>query len=333
MNFPTFIYTRFLNSEGLARDFWSIVRKLTIRFFRDPSCLLVIHGRTLQIPLSHSLPIYIQRNPFYDSLPNRLGSYIRAQYGNLCCVDVGANIGDTLAAFYQYGALDDKYLAVEPHPIFYNYLCANWGGYNEVKLIKCLCSSSKTTGSHQISEKRGTASFAKTDRGIELETKTLDEILIDVQDYAGINVVKIDTDGHDFEVIAGATELIAACRPAVLFECEAFTDATYVEKCLETLNFFRSVGYSEFLLYDNFGYLMGKYSMVDLSAFTNLLFYQLVSRFYYFDILILRDNDIGPFYTAEAAYFIENLPHDWLQLNARMAAERELSEEMRIASS
>lgn len=333
MKLPTIIYTRFLNSSGLVHHFWSTVRKLTIRLFKDPYCLLTIHGRTLQIPLSHSLPIYLQHHPYYDSLPSRLGSYMRAQCGHLYCVDVGANIGDTLAAFFQPDLENDRYLAIEPHPLFYNYLYANWGGHNNVKLIKCLCSSSNTIGAHQILEKKGTASFSKTDRGIKLESKTLDEIVTSIRDYAGINVLKIDTDGHDFEVIAGAKEFIATCRPAVLFECEASSDGSYVETCLDILNFFQSLGYSEFLLYDNFGYFMGKFSLVDLSAFTNLLFYQLVSEFYYFDILLLRDDNIGLFYTSEVKYFIENMPHEWLQQNASILAERGSQIESRIAHS
>lgn len=333
MNLPTYIYTRFLYSNRLGHLFWSVVRKLAIQLYKDPYCLLAIHGRTLQVPLSHSLPIYLQRFPYYDRLPSRLGSFIRAQYGNLYCVDVGANIGDTLAAFHQHGTENDKYLAIEPHPQFYRYLSANWGGHDHIRLIKCLCSSSKTTEMHQILEKKGTASFAKTDIGIELESKTLDEIVLGIQDYAGINVLKIDTDGHDFEVIAGAKELISACRPAILFECEASSEATYVQTCLETLSYFQSLGYSEFLLYDNFGYLMGKYPLADLSAFTKLLFYQIVSEFYYFDILIMRNDDICQFYSSEVACFIENLPHEWLQQNAYIAAGREPLEDRRIAGS
>lgn len=321
MNFPTFVYKRFLTSTGLARLFWSIIRRITIRLYKDPICILSIHERALQISLSHALPVYLQRHPHYDKLPGRLGSYIRAQYGNLCCVDVGANIGDTLAAFYQHGAEKDRFLAIEPHPLFYKYLYANWGEHNNVKIISCLCSSSNTTEKYQVLERKGTASIVKTDQGIELESKTLDEIVNDLQEFPCFNVIKIDTDGLDFEVIAGAKAMIAACRPAVLFECETSSDTAYVETCLETLNLFQTLGYSEFLLYDNFGYLMGKFSLDDHSAFKNLLFYQLVSEFYYFDILLLRSEDIGPFYTSEATYYIENMPQKWLQQSASIAAD------------
>jgi FkbM family methyltransferase len=265
--------------------------------------------------------MYLQRHPNYDRLPRRLGSYIREQYGNLYCVDVGANIGDTLAAFYKHGAEKDRFLAIEPHPLFNKYLYANWGGHNNVKVISCLCSSSNTTEKYKVLEMKGTASIVKTDQGIELESKTLDEIVNDFQKFPCFNVIKIDTDGHDFEVIAGAKSLITACRPAVLFECETSSDSAYVETCLETLNLFQKLGYSEFLLYDNFGYLMGKFSLDDHSAFTNLLFYQLVSKFHYYDILLLRSEDISQFYTSEVAYFIEHMPKKWLQRSARIAAE------------
>jgi FkbM family methyltransferase len=275
----------------------------------------------MQLPLSHRLPMYLRRHPYYGKLPKRLGAYIRAQFGNLCCVDVGANIGDSLAAFYQKGTNKDRYLEIEPHPLFFKYLYANWGRHNNVKLINCLCSGSNITAKYQILEKGGTASFVKTEKGIEIESKTLDTIVNDLGKFPSVNVIKIDTDGNDFKVIAGAKELIAAYRPAVLFECQSSSNPAYVENCLETLNMFRTIGYSEFLLYDNFGYLIGKFSLADHSAFKKILFYQLVSKFYYFDILLLGHEDIESFYTSEVVYFIENMPQKWLQRSASIAAK------------
>ena len=133
--------------------------------------------------------------------------------------------------------------------------------------------------------------------------------------------IKNDTDGHDFEVIAGAAKLISSNLPVVLFECDAFANTNYVEDCLNTLRFFKHNGYNHFLLYDNFGSLMGKYSLSDLSAFQNLLYYQLTSCFYYFDILVMKDDDISLFFKTEIDFFTEKMPNKSLRRTAKAAAE------------
>ena len=92
------------------------------------------------------------------------------------------------------------------------------------------------------------------------------------------------------EVVAS---LVARHLPAVLFECVACDNATYVEDCLRTMKSLQRVGYRGLLLYDNVGNLMGRYSLSDLSPFQNCLFCQLTGRnLYYFDILVMKDEDV-----------------------------------------
>ena len=54
--------------------------------------------------------------------------------------------------------------------------------------------------------------------------------------------------------------------------------------------------------------MMGRYSFSNLSPFRSLLFYQLTSSFYYFDIVVMKDEDIFHFYQAEIDYFTNSMP-------------------------
>ena len=110
--------------------------------------------------------------------------------------------------------------------------------------------------------------------------------------------------------------------PALLFECIACENTTYVEDCLRTLNSLQRIGYKCFLLYDNFGNLMGRYSLSDLSPFQNLLFCQLTSgNLYYFDILVMKDEDVCEFFKTEVDYFVDKMSNKSLQRTAIAAAE------------
>ena len=90
---------------------------------------------------------------------------------------------------------------------------------------------------------------------------------------------------------------------------------------METLNFFKEVGYNSFLIYDNFGYLMGKHSLYHLSGFKHLLFYQLTSRFYYFDLLLMKEEEMRDFIKLEQIFFISKMPNKALQRAAKVSAE------------
>ncbi|RAM49584.1 MAG: hypothetical protein C6Y22_21375, partial [Hapalosiphonaceae cyanobacterium JJU2] len=316
MYISTLVYKNFLRSKGISYIFWFLVRKILIKFYCDPSCVLTIHDRSLQLPLSHALPIYLKEYQFYDRLHKRISKYIHYKYGYLKCIDVGANIGDSIAAFYDKNFSKDKFLAIEPNPNFKKYLISNWQHSNNVTILSFICSSESSTGTYALVEKNGTASFIHTDKSTIMATKSLDDIIADNPDFKDFNVLKIDTDGHDFEVISGAKKVIKDTFPTILFECDAFSNANYGKVCLDILGYFKNIGYNYFLVYDNFGYLMGKYPLNDLYGFKNLLFYDLTSKFYYFDILLMKDEDINQFFTIEVTHFVNQMPNKALQQTA-----------------
>jgi len=293
MKTATLLYKRLLTSHKLSGKLYNLCRKIFIKIFHDPSCTLNIHGKYLQLPLSHQLPIYLKHHPFYDRLLGRLSDFIYYKYGHLKCIDIGANIGDSIAACLKHDT--DIFLAIEPHPTFNKYLHNNFGKYSNVIIMDVVCSSSSKTETYQIDEKPGTASMVSSKSGRVMQSKTIDGIIKKNIEFSDANFLKIDTDGHDFKVIAGAKKIITENLPVVLFECDFFENNAYIENCIETLNFFKGVGYRSFLIYDNFGYLMGEQSLKHLSGFKHLLFYQLTSRFYYFDLLLMKEEEMRIF--------------------------------------
>ena len=319
MKLATFIYKRYLRSSGIEKKFWSISRRMLVKLFNDPLCLMEIHKKTLNLPLSHALPDCMNQYPFYDQLPKRVSKYIYEQEGHINCIDVGANIGDSIAAFYK--SKTDIFLAIEPNPNFNKILVANWNSNKNVTIISDICSSASSENQFEIHEKNGTASILEIEDGVKMSRKTLDDIVNIHTSAINANILKIDTDGHDFKVIAGAKEILSKNLPAVIFECAVFEDDNYVNDCLGALKYFQQIGYNSFMVYDNYGNLMGKYSFSDLLPFKNLLFFQLTSDFYYFDILVMKDKDISRFYKSEIDYFIDKMDNKSLQYMATTIVE------------
>lgn len=320
MKIASFVYNRLLNSRNrISKRAWKLIRIVLIKYFNDPSCTVKIHGRHLKIPLSHTKALYLKRFAFHDRLLGRLSDYIHQKDGYLKCIDVGANIGDTVSACYRHST--DTFLAIEPNPHFNQFLHDNFGACSNVTILDVICSSSSKKTKYRIEEKRGTASVINDKSGTLMQVKSVDDIVEENPDFSDVNLLKIDTDGHDFAVISGAKEIIATKLPTMLFECEPFGSETYVEDCLETLTLLKNSGYDSFLVYSNSGYLIGKHSLNELQYFKQLLIYQLTSKSLYFDILLMKEEEIQKFTQLEYSYFIDQMPEKTLQQTARTAAE------------
>jgi Methyltransferase FkbM domain len=138
--------------------------------------------------------------------------------------------------------------------------------------------------------------------------------------YENFNFLKIDTDGYDFEVLEGAKEYIKRNLPTILFECDFSHNVRYVEDFVEAMTFFKEAGYSSILVYVNVGYLFGKFALVDMSNIKYMLLYHLTSRFGYFDVLVMREENMHSFVESEISYFINSIPNETVQRTARAAA-------------
>ena len=128
-------------------------------------------------------------------------------------IDVGAHIG----IFTQRYAQDfERVIAIEPVNI--DYLRHNTQNYDNV--ITYHNAVSNTTGdvvylhnpSHN-NENSGAWEITTTPTDIRVETVTIDEL--NIQD---VDLIKIDTQGVEYEVIQGASNTIVECRPVIHIE-------------------------------------------------------------------------------------------------------------------
>lgn len=313
----SFIYRHALNGNPITLRLFRIARRFLILMHEDALCTMKVHGRDMLMPVAHPLPFHIRDFRFYDRLPARLAKFIRAKLGPIKCIDVGANIGDTIAAFKEPFACQrpetaDIFLAIEPNPRFRKCLTANWGDDRSVIVLPYICSSSEGDTSARISEARGTASIDLTvaaggGHGNAFTKRSIDSIVSQFAEYGDFNLLKIDTDGHDFEVLSGAAKFVAASMPFLYFEVDALSNSSFIDDCLNTLKFLREIGYKKLFIYDNFGSFIGLFSTDDILSVKRLLFYKLTKTNYYFDFLLMRECFADEFYQVEGDYFVSEI--------------------------
>lgn len=303
--FTYFILKICIPSKGLLKKMCAITRRLIIDIFKDPAFVYEINGKKLLLPLSHNLPFYIKDHIFYDKLLTRISDYLHLKQQSISGIDVGANVGDTIMALYRNQK--DIFLGVEPEPKFFEYLKKNTIEYKNILIDNTICSSQKSQEKFVFEEENGTARLIPSQNSeITPEVDSLDNVLEKYPQIDRLDILKIDTDGHDFDVMKGSQKTIKKYKPIILFECDSFSNNNYVKDVLQSIKKFLDVGYANCLIYDNFGYLIGRYNLSDTEGVKKLLWYQEISNFYYYDILVLPNKYTEEFYKQEIDYFVKN---------------------------
>jgi len=208
-----------------------------------------IDGCEVLLPPQHRLDLIQKRVKTYDMFLPILSEHLdKEKY----VIDVGANIGDSAIPFLKKGI---KTICVEPSEYFFSYLKKNLasnGFEKNTVLIKKFVSNSTTKINLFI--KDGTASTLMHQSDTEAVEDvssfvTLDNLL--EVNGANVSLVKVDTDGFDFDVILSGINGLRENEPILFFENmitqKNVKDYQQAYKALE------SIGYDKIAIFDNLG--------------------------------------------------------------------------------
>lgn len=128
-------------------------------------------------------------------------------------VDVGTNIGYHAVAVSHF--VGCNVIGFEPHPNHFAVIAHNVKDRN---ILVYNAAVSNKSGSIRIadfdeSEFGNYGEVAKDNDGIEVSSVKLDDIKLDA-----CTVIKIDVEGHELNVLKGATKTIKKFRPVIFFE-------------------------------------------------------------------------------------------------------------------
>lgn len=250
----------------------------------DPIITVTVHGVRLRLNRSHKLPSYVTSYPYYDTALSQLVKYLRdATSKRLMFVDVGANVGDTAAlASSSVSRGDVEFICVEACEEFLDLLRANTADL-DVQIVQALVGATTATRNLKI-KSTGTGSASVSDSGSETAVTSLDDIV----GTRTVDIIKIDTDGFEDEVLAGATKTIADNMPALHVEYSprhirrnGRVDPSQV------LNRLVSLGYEKALIYDNSGTVIGQHAL-NGEVISALSGYAESNPHFFLDILVMN---------------------------------------------
>ena len=274
-----------------------IIRKKILKNF-DPEIKVKIGERFLFINLAHKLPIYYYKYSNYDRALPRISKKLKEIDKQLCVIDIGANIGDTI--FFITNVAKGSFLCVEGNKNFLPILEKNIkhaANINHIKIEQCYCGDD-TNNEFSITQNNGTAKIIKENKSntngksaTKIMIKKLDDIINDHMEFAHSNLLKIDTDGYEIEVLKSGVNFIKTTRPLIYFE---FTPSLYLNNKQnpdDIWQILKTHGYEKALFYNNFGEALGLIDIRDKDKINQMVDKIDEKNIYYFDILTCHNSD------------------------------------------
>lgn len=261
----------------------------------------------IALKTNHVLAKYQKDFPLYD----RFLPLLCKNFEDLI-VDVGANIGDTSIAIFSNN-LKSFIVGVEPDPFFYNECIRNITN-NELtdrflginKFVSTKVGAFSLEKSNTLST--GSISY-NTNQSAENNSISFQQLmeLIPSDKKMKFDILKIDTDGFDWDVLNSFINYSLCIKPRfVFFEMQSYLNNKGVydidrnqinDNYNASIVKLQALGYNNFCLFDNFG------THIKIAKSINEIFelndyitrsqiYNAHSTIYYLDILAFSDQDL-----------------------------------------
>lgn len=238
----------------------------------------------------HSLDLYLEEFPQYSKNLPRISKIINKKYKNYEILDVGANIGDTVALIRSLD-IENTIHCVEGVNYYYQLLERNTKDIKNVKIYKNYLSDN-CHEKFDIELSSGTAKIKKNSEGLNNNPITLDE-LSENNNINNIKLIKIDTDGYDLKIIKSGTNTILRNKPIIFFEFDPIFIKENGDDPLSIFKLLKIINYTKLLFYDNYGRFIILIDINNAGGIHNLVNYiqNRKGRFEYYDICAIHRDD------------------------------------------
>ncbi len=240
---------------------------------------------------SHQLPKILKEWPHYSSNLGRLAKHLLQKYPDMVLLDIGANIGDTVALLKS--VIDLPMICVEGYEKYFTMLQKNIEQFQKVSAYQYYLGEKNQTVSSVLNENKGSMAIDGSLLAEHISMITLDEFVKRHLSALNVKLIKIDTDGFDLNIIAGGFEFLQNAHPVLFFEFDIDCMTLPLNKAFKLFEALENMGYADILYFDNYGRFLLSDSIKNKHLMQQLLFYtkQKQGRFEYFDIALFHQDD------------------------------------------
>lgn len=238
----------------------------------------------------------------------RLASRIFQKYPGMTVIDVGANVGDTIAILKS--AVDVPVIGIEGDDISYSYLEKNIKQFSNVHVVKTFLGEKKQDVKASMNKIGWNNTIIPDADGVQqISFKTLDDVITSGGfGNAEIKLLKVDVEGFDTIVLRGASEIIQKHKPVVFFEYNRKSMKLINEEGLPTILSFDKLGYTKIIFFDHKGTLVLATDIQNTEVISHLHNYISSEKnlLAYYDICLFHrdDTEIARSFLAEESTYL-----------------------------
>ena len=235
----------------------------------------------------------------YVSIPNLneelayLAQIVANKYSDAVLIDVGANVGDTVAVVKS--KINIPIIAIEGDATSYSFLQENVKQFENITTINNFLGEQMQTVPVDV-EKKGwnNTIIPNNEASTTIQLNTLDNILADHNlSTANCKLLKIDTEGFDTIILRGCYKLLSTHKPVLYIEYNAANMQAIGEDGFTTLLNLTQFGYHHIFIFDGLSNLLFYTHLNDKSnlAQLNNYLHKKNAIIPFFDICIMHAND------------------------------------------
>jgi FkbM family methyltransferase len=249
-----------------------IVRPLARRLSRHHLVDANLYGQALRMPAEHPLALILMATPQYNRPLALAVSALAASTDTLplTVVDIGANIGETVAVIEQKNPGICTYLCIEADKEIASLCRFNQRGNPRVQTEQCFIGENEGAlvrleddGRANPSTKLATAP-SPADTLAQHCLVRLDTVVGPfAQVHGSVSLIKVDTEGYDFSVLRSGSALLERYKPALYFEWYPALLEGLNEKVWDGFDFLSTHGYENFVFFTSVGDYYCKLSKPD----------------------------------------------------------------------
>lgn len=283
--------------QNLLAKFGYTIAKVPIK--RNPAKDITVHLGNTNIIMPGINPIidsykYIKS---YNMEFIRILKAISDKYPYFSAIDVGANVGDTLALIRSVGNIPT--LCIEGDDLSFKYLTINSKQFTDVTILKQYLGEVNESIKMRTEKKGWNNTLIPDNKQSDIiDLCTLDTVLnTHSKFYSETRFLKIDTEGFDTIILRGAVNFLKAQKPVIYFEYNKANMKALKEDGFQTLINLYQFGYNHVLIFDDKGRFLINVGLSDQQQLKALDSYAdgnngLIS-YYNIAIFSAADNDIA----------------------------------------
>lgn len=258
----------------------------------------------------HQLPVFLKHLPYYSRNLPRLAIEVLKKYPNLMMIDIGANIGDTVALTRSECCF--PIVCIDGDNDFFELLKENIKQFNDVSAYKQLLGEKNETIEAELKKSIETARLQHGGPAVSgglLSVITLDSFIEKHKEFEQSKLLKIDTDGYDMKIVRGGLEYIKKVKPIIFLEYDPIFFSEQGDAGVPTLVTLESFGYDTIVFYDNLGKIIVSGELSNhlfLRQMNNYIDPKLRTPFPYYDVAIFHSEDrdiVEKFIEKEMRFF------------------------------